>query len=339
MIRRREFLLGAAVEAAGARLAGSILVHEHILVDFGGAAVASPSRYDSDAVFRLAKAKLEELKPFGCRRVLECTPAFLGRDARLLDRLSQATGIELWTNTGIYGAAKRVAVPDFAYRESAAQLARRWVGEAREGVGGVKPRFIKTGVNGFPLEEIDRKLIEAAALTSLETGLAIASHTNGGGRAAEAQLEILAQAKCPAERFVWVHAQAEKDAAFHERVARAGAWCEFDGIAPASAAWHRECVLTLSAKGLLGRALISQDAGWYHVGEPGGGDYRGYTYLYSGFMPMLPEATRATLLVANPTAAFGSLKCAKSVKRGAFASLILWIWTSSTSTKNTKRNM
>lgn len=278
-------------------------MHEHVLVDFAG--VASTARYDRAEVIRIAKPKLEELKPHGCARLLECTPNGLGRDARLLRMLEEATGIELWTNTGIYGAAKRAGVPEYARTETARALAKRWTAEWRRGVGGVKPRFIKTGVNGYPLEELDRKLVEAAAITSLETGLAIASHTNGGGRAMEAQLEILAALKCPASKFVWVHAQGEKDHAYHLRAARAGAWVEFDGIGEKSAGWHRDCVLRMNEQGLLGQTLISQDAGWYHAGEPGGGNYRGYTFLYTDFLPLLPPQAAKTLLVENPRRAFG----------------------------------
>ncbi|MGC4049932.1 MAG: hypothetical protein QM757_10510 [Paludibaculum sp.] len=304
-MRRREFILGALAAQAAPTVPGSVLVHEHILVDFIGAEKASPTRYDAEEVFRIAKPKLEELKAFGCVRLHECTPNYLGRDARLCARLQEATGIEIWTNTGIYGAANRSGVPEFAKQESAQALARRYVAEWKAGIDGQKPRFIKTAVNGFPLEPLDRKLVEAAAMASLETGLPIASHTNGGGQAAEAQLEILKDLQCPASKFIWVHAQNEKDHRFHESVARAGAWVEFDGISESSSQWHRECVTWMEKQGLLTRVLISQDAGWYHVGEKDGGTYRGYTYLYTGFLPLLRPELWRPLLVDNPHKAFG----------------------------------
>ncbi|MBN9663311.1 MAG: phosphotriesterase [Acidobacteria bacterium] len=303
-MRRREFVLGALAVQAAPAVPGSILVHEHILVDFAGAAKASPSRYNADEVFGIARAKLEELKAFGCVRLHECTPNYLGRDARLCARLQQATGIEIWTNTGIYGAANRSGVPEFAKQESARQLASRYIAEWKNGIDGQKPRFIKTAVNGFPLEPLDRKLVEAAAMASLETGLPIASHTNGGGPAAEAQLEILSGLQCPASKFIWVHAQSEKDHKFHHSIARAGAWVEFDGISESSAQWHRECVESMRGLGLLKQVLLSQDAGWYHVGEKDGGAYRGYTFLYSGFLPLLRPELWRILLVDNPGRAF-----------------------------------
>ncbi|MFB3825794.1 MAG: phosphotriesterase [Bryobacteraceae bacterium] len=288
-MRRREFLALAAAGAAPA----TTLVHEHVMVDFTGG-----SPYDRDEVFRVARPRLEEVARLGCRRMLECTPAFLGRDPKLLARLADATGVELWTNTGIYGAANQKYVPAFARGESAEQLARRWIEEARRGVDGMKPRFIKTGVNRGPLDELDRKLARAAGIASRETGLMVQSHT-GNGIAAMEQMELIGP-----RRFVWVHAQNEKDHGFHEKAARLGAWVSFDGVRPQSADWHLQCVRFMASKGLLGRTLISQDAGWYHVGEPGGGNFRPYTYLYTDFLPRLEAAWVRQLLTENPAAAF-----------------------------------
>jgi phosphotriesterase-related protein len=307
LMTRRSSIAALAALAARSHaqtVAGSTLVHEHVLVDFVGADQVKPGRYDADEVFRIARPKLEELKRFGCRRLLECTPNFLGRDPRLLARLSDAAGIEIWTNTGLYGAASHKYLPEFARRETAGQLARRWIEEARRGVDGIRPRFVKIGVNRGPLHEWDAKLARAAAITARETGLTVASHT-GNGQAAMEQIAIFEAEKTPPAKFVWVHAQNEKDHAFHRRAAQAGAWVEFDGIGSKSADWHRQCVQFMAAGKLLGRTLISQDAGWYHVGEPGGGDYRGYTFIYTDFLPSLDPAWVQTLMVTNPGAAFG----------------------------------
>src|ERR1700736_6862772 len=157
---RRDFLL-AAGSAAIAGKPPSVLVHEHVLVDFVGADQIRQGRYNRDEVFRIARPKLEEAKRFGCRQLLECTPNFLGRDPELLARLSDAVGIEIWSNTGLYGAADHKFLPAFARSESAAQLAKRWIAETHEAW---RPRFIKIGVNRGPLDEIDRKLGRAAGI-------------------------------------------------------------------------------------------------------------------------------------------------------------------------------
>jgi phosphotriesterase-related protein len=307
---RRELLsclAAAPALSANARIPDSVLVHEHILVDFAGAARIGAGRYDRDDVFRIAKPRLEEIKALGCRRLLECTPNFVGRDALLCARLADATGIQIWTNTGLYGAggAAHPYLPDFALRENAAQLASRWIAEAGRGVDGLKPRFIKIGVNKGPLDDIERKLVHAAARTSRETGLPIAAHTPSGLAAVE-ELEIIESTQVPASKFVWFHATMEKDHAYHEKVARAGAWACFDGVREGNAAWIRECLRFMAEKNLLGRVLVSNDAGWYHAGEPRGGSYRGYTFVYENIVAGLEPTRARQLLVENPVQAFGN---------------------------------
>lgn len=302
MMTRRELL--ATALAPSPSLRDWILVHEHVMVDFVGADRIRPGRYDENEVVRLARPHLEAVRDLGCRRINECTPNFLGRSPRLLHRLQDETGLELWTNTGLYAAGEHRYLPRYAKEESAEQLARRWTDEANRGIEGIKPRFIKIGVNKGPLHEWDRKVVEAAALTSRNTGLTIAAHT-GDGAAAREELDIVLRNKVDAHRFVWVHAQNEHDAAIHEELARAGAWVEFDGLNAKTSEWHLACVRRMAGKNLLGQTLISQDSGWYHVGEPGGGDYRGYTYIYTDFVPRLKGDWAVQLLKTNPVKAFG----------------------------------
>jgi phosphotriesterase-related protein len=83
-------------------------------------------------------------------------------------------------------------------------------------------------------------------------------------------------------------------------MARAGAWVGFDGINAKSADWHLDCVRFMAGKELLGRVLISQDSGWYRVGQPGGGDFRPYTHIYTEFLPRLDTAWRRRLMWENP---------------------------------------
>jgi len=296
---RRHLLAALAPEAPS-----SILVHEHVLVDFIGAAGIGPGRYEADEVFRIALPKLREIRALGCRRLLECTPEYLGRDPGLLARLGRAAGLEIWTNTGLYGARNFQHLPGYAQTETATQLAQRWIAEYRGGIAGIKPRFIKIGVNNGPLHPLDRKLVAAAIEASLATGLTIAVHT-GNGRAALDQLEMVQASRLAPAKWVWVHAQNETDHGVHERVARAGAWVEFDGIGPRTLEWNLRAVEHMARQGLLGRVLLSQDSGWYHVGEPGGGRYNGYSYIYTDFLPKLDRRWVRQLMWENPRRAFG----------------------------------
>ena len=306
--RRQVVTVRGPVDAA--RL-GTTLVHEHVLVDFVGADKVSPRRYDAGEAFRVALPHLVALKQRGARTLVECTPAWLGRDPALLVRLSEASGLHIVTNTGYYGAAQDKYVPAHAYEESAERLAERWTAESRDGIEatGVRPGFIKTGVDAGPLSAIDRKLIQAAALCHRRTGLRIHCHT-GDGTAAMDILSVLQEQRVPPAALVWVHAQNEKDRALHLRAAAAGAWIEMDGVSEDSVEAHIAAVVDLRRAGHLDKVLLSQDAGWYRVGEPGGGRFRPYTFLFDGFLPALrraglAEAEVRTILVDNPARLLG----------------------------------
>jgi phosphotriesterase-related protein len=288
---------------------GITLMHEHVLVDFIGATQITKDRYNPDEVFRIALPHLKRIYDLGCRTLVECTPAYLARDPQLLSRLSAASRLHIVTNTGYYGAANDKYVPEHAYRESAEQLARRWTEEFQSGIEGtgIRPGFIKIGVDRGPLSEIDAKLARAAALTHRATGLTIASHT-GDGLAALEQINILKQEGVAASAFIWVHAQNETQIERHVHAAEQGAWLEFDGIREASLEKHVTFVKNLIDRGFLDRLLISQDAGWYRVGEPGGGNFRGYDLLFTRFIPDLKKAEVSSsqirrLLVTNPSRA------------------------------------
>jgi phosphotriesterase-related protein len=291
---------------APAESLGVTLMHEHVLVDFIGADRVDPGRYDADNAFQKVLPHLQQVRKLGCETLVECTPAFLGRDPRLLARLSRASGVRILTNTGYYGAAKDKHLPRAAFDETEEQLARRWVSERERGIGetGIKPAFMKIGVDEGPLSEVDRKLVRAAARTWRETGMPIASHTSTGIAAIE-ELDELDRSGVPSTAFIWVHAQSERDETFHRRAARRGAWVEFDGISDTSVDRHVALVGRMKAEGLLGHTLVSHDAGWYRVGEPDGGRFRPYDTLFTSFVPALrasgfSEREVSQLLVENP---------------------------------------
>lgn len=293
-----------------AREMGPTLPHEHIFLDFIGAAGVSKDRYDPEEILAATLPYLEQVKDLGCDTLVECTPAYIGRDAALLKRLAKECGLNLVTNTGYYGAGKNKFLPRHAMTENADALAARWLVEWREGIAGtgVRPGFIKIGVDGGRLSEVHRKLVRAAARTHLASGLTIAAHT-GDGVAVLEELETLKEEGVAAGAFIWVHAQNERDPEVHARAAALGAWVEFDHVSPKDLARHVEMAQVMKDHGLLHRVLFSHDAGWYEVGKPNGGEFRPYDTLFKEFLPALKETgfnhdEIQQLLVANPREAF-----------------------------------
>jgi phosphotriesterase-related protein len=266
---------------------GLTLSHEHVLVDFIGADHVSPDRYDRATVMAALTPQVMAAREAGVQVMVECTPAFLGRDPLLLKELSERTGMRFVTNTGLYGAVNDKFLPPYAEEETPRKLAARWIAEFVDGIegSGIKPGFIKSAVDrDAVLSEMDTMLVHAAALTHLETGLTIAVHTGPGPGLA--QLDILAEHGVHPSAWIWVHAQSARDEDLME-AARRGAWISLDGVRPRSIDRHITLCQKLRDAGYWDQVLISHDAGWYDPAKPGGGTIRGYTLIFEEFLPRL----------------------------------------------------
>ncbi|MEQ8810584.1 MAG: phosphotriesterase [Imperialibacter sp.] len=290
---------------------GTTLIHEHILVDFIGADSVGYHRWNRDSVIARVLPFLVDAKERGVDTFIDCTPAYLGRDPWLLKELSELSGLTILTNTGYYGAVDNKYLPEHAFTETAEQLATRWIDEFQNGIegSGVKPGFIKISVNSdVPLSTIDQKLVRAAALTHLATGMTIASHTGPALPALEEMALLKAEGVAPSA-FIWVHAQNENDFSYYNKAYDLGAWISLDGVV-----WnvegHLERLIYCKKNGLLDKVLISHDAGWYSPGELNGGDFKAFTSIFDELIPLLKqndfsETEIVQLLRINPATAFG----------------------------------
>lgn len=324
MLSRRQFLLTASVAPFlqkkeqiitinGAILPqkmGRTLIHEHLLVDFIGADKISADRWNREEVLKVVLPYLLEVKKHGVKTLLDCTPAFLGRDVHLLQLAAQKSGLQILTNTGYYGAVDNKYLPKWAFTETAEQLADRWTAEFEKGIDGtdVRPGFIKIGINPGPLSELHRKLVRAAGLTHLRTGLTICSHT-GPALGAFEEMEELQRTGVHPSAFVWVHAQGESNKNLYTKAAQMGAWVSLDGMGWGDWENYAFWLDLLKSNRLLHRVLISHDAGWYKPGETNGGNFVGFTAIFEKVFPILRQKGFTQddfdqLLIRNPAEAF-----------------------------------
>lgn len=291
---------------------GFTLTHEHALADVQPIQerAVDPRPYDVDEAVQVVLPHLQRLRELGCRTFVDATATGLGRDAALLRRLSEESGLHVLVAAGDYAAADEQFLSPHVLTDTVDDLAQRWIDEWTDGIGetGVRPGFIKLGFDGGSLTGPEDKLIRAAAATHLATGLTIGAHT-GPAASAFAQLAVLEELGVDPSAWIWIHAQNEPDVSRHIAAARRGAWISFDGLAPESVDSHVAFVRSLRDESLLGRTLVSHDAGWYTVGEPRGGDFRPYDTVFEAFIPALrqvgfTEDEINTLFVANPADAF-----------------------------------
>jgi len=296
---------------------GITLSNEHMLVDFIGADSTGYHRWDKQEVVNKVMPYLSEIQEHQVSTLVECTPAFLGRDPWLLKTLSEQTGMHLVTNTGYYGAHNNRFIPAELLELSAEELSHIWVDEFENGIegSGVQPGFIKIAVQGDEtLSKEHIKIITAAALTHQQTGLVIASHTGPDAPAFE-QISVLQSHDIDPSCFIWVHAQ-QGSLAGNIRAAEMGSWISLDNVSlereagsEYDVAWYADRIQNLKEAGYLDRVLISHDAGWYKPGEENGGTFRGFTGIFTALIPAMEKKEFSPkeinlLLEINPRNAF-----------------------------------
>ncbi len=244
---------------------GAVVTHEHVIHTLGEPATTNPE-YNLEHVANIAVPALRGLLEHGCNTVVECTTEYFGRSVEILKSLSEQSGVHIIANTGYYGAADDRYVPEHAYVESAAALADRWTAEWENGIAGtdIRPGFIKIGVDSpGPLSDIDAKLVRAAAITHLRTGLVMEIHTPGDGSLAAAELGILRDEGVDPSAWIWVHADTVDDVDAVVDAAARGGWVEFDSIRTGNLQERVRLLSRMKTEHLLSHVLLSHDESSY----------------------------------------------------------------------------
>lgn len=289
---------------------GPILAHEHVVADLRPLAEREPSAaHPIDAIRAVIEPEVRAALGVGITAIVDATPVGVGRRADAVEAISKATGMPFALATGIY---REPWVPEWVRRSSSAQLTEWMLGELQERVAGADTpaAWIKVSAGDQVMTPEEERILRAAARAAVETGCVIGSHTTRA-EVVEAQLDVLEEEGVPAERYIWIHSQAEPDAVRRRELARRGCWIELDWIGR----WPTDdeyvvLISDLVEAGLTDRILLSQDCGWYDPADPRGGLACGpYTRMHERFLPLLrkrgfEERILERLTVDNPFRAF-----------------------------------
>jgi phosphotriesterase-related protein len=286
---------------------GLILPHEHIVTDLRTPDTPGHGRADRADVVAVMAPALRAARAAGVTALVEATPLGVGRRADLVTAAARAAGLPVVLATGVY---REPWIPTHIARSGDDELVAWMTAELRENVDGsdVPAGWVKLSAGDDGLTALETRILRAAAEAARQTGAAVGSHTIRG-RVVLDQLAELAAVGFPADRFVWIHAQEERDLGVLHEVASTGVWLSLDNIGWGDDDRHLELLTRLASAGLVHRLLVSQDRGWYDPGRPGGGELRPYDHLVTEFLPRLRAAgwdgtQIARLTVDNPFEAF-----------------------------------
>jgi len=291
---------------------GLTLSHEHVLFNVAPIDSTRSNLYNRDSVIDRMMPFFQELKSRKVQTFVDGTPEFMGRDPQLLAEISRKTGIHILTGTGWYSVDGGIHLPKEIGDMSAEEIALIWIGEAKNGIGntGIKPGFINIAIDKSELTENDKKLVAAACIAHLETGLPIFSRT-GPALGAILQLKILEKYGVDPSAFIWSHAMEENSKGKVLAVVEKGVWVLLDGVLPDMNAEVRISGMVQYLKMIrrLDRVLLSHDASGYQPGAPRGGNIRPYTEVFGAFRLLLlsegiSHEDLDMMMVKNPASAF-----------------------------------
>jgi phosphotriesterase-related protein len=296
---------------------GTTLVHEHFRGRDEGVATQWPHLYDEDEELRNCLKAAREVQEHDVKTVVDPAPLFLGRDAALLKKITDETGLQIVSCTGIYTYDH---LPQFFLNRDEDFMADCFVHDIEQGIQGtdLKAAFIKCAADEPGVTENIEKVHRAAARASVRTGAPIMAHSRPASETAPRQIEIFEEEGVDLAKVQIAHTGDTDDLDYIERVLDKGVYIGMDryGLEVILPVEKRNAtVLALLERGYADRMMLSQDAvvafDWYppelveQLLEAGLAKDWKMTLIFEQVIPTLKEQGMTdeqleTMLVSNP---------------------------------------
>jgi phosphotriesterase-related protein len=280
---------------------GVILAHEHVCWNSDKAQyLYFDKMYDEKGIQNLEKMYDSLLPVFkklyqqGCCAVAETSPPYGGQNLKLMQKLSEDSGVKIIPNTGLAFSRHvyQIHKDDFAK-----QVARRWIKDFEEGLDTINDTIIRPShiklllYDNEGLSEVDREKVRAAVLASKSTGLPIHCHIMGK-ETAEDVIDFLEEQNFEFKNFLWAHASHKTDEEWNKTLRRAistGMWLGFDAIRVADG-YRKFLDLIKEAidKDYADRILLSQDYDFCEEVSKSSSDHPCVS-LFTDFIPYCQE--------------------------------------------------
>lgn len=266
----------------------------------------------------LAIRELGEFVTEGGRTLIEPTCKGIGRNPLAMQRVANATGLNIVMGAGYYLGTSHPA--DFGSL-SIDDIAREIVIEATQGVDGTDAKIGLIGEIGISADftPAEEKSLRGATRAHVLTGLPLMVHLPGWYRLGHKVLDIVAEEGGNLAHTVLCHMNpSHEDFAYQSELAQRGAFIEYDmiGMDFFYADQQVQCpsdeesaraIAALVAAGHADRILLSHDVFLKMMLSHYGGN--GYAYVLRHFLPRLKrhgisDAILDQMMRANPRSVF-----------------------------------
>ena len=242
---------------------------------------------------------MEEAYDEGLRTIIDVSTIDLGRDVKMMEEVSRASGVQIVAATG-----NHLAVPRPFGDVSPDVIAPLYVREIEEGIEGtgIKAGIIKVASDRGGVTPPQEIILRAAARAHKRTGIPISTHTWSPDRVGEQQVRILEEEGVDLNRVYIGHSNDDTDMDYLLGLLNKGVWLGLDrypgGRVPGTPNWEQRTELAnkLIDAGHCSRIMLSHD---YSVPKARHGakaqeerhraNPDGYNFISRKVLPLLKE--------------------------------------------------
>lgn len=264
---------------------GFTLAHEHLILDLNWVRKDGVSYIDD---VNEVVPEIQMAQKRGIEAVFEVSTIDMKRDVEKLKQISELTGLHIVCSTGFYLSEYHPAWLNEASKEEIAEV---YIKELMEGIDdtGIKAGFIAeiaSSPSGFVGQE--KKILEAAAIASVQTGFAVSTHT--GRATAYDTIETLIDAGVNPDKIIIGHQDLIDDPEYHLSLLKYGVNIAFDTcgkVAYMPDETRAMNALKLVEAGYQDHLVLSNDVSRHTYFTTFGG--KGYLAVMGSVVPLMKE--------------------------------------------------
>ncbi len=283
---------------------GVTLPHEHICCYSEYFYKMGGERYLDKAL--LARASIHCLKQLkqrhGLCSFIDCTPINIGRDIKLLKRVSYESGVHIIASTGFYYTREPLL-------DKEADFIAEYLSSDAERVNA---GIIKAAVEYEEISPFDKNLLKAYAIAHKNLGLPIVLHTNARNKNALPALEILLSNGAKPSAVTVGHLSDTEELDYIHEIANLGCYIGLDrlyGIVTEEYISQKiDCIHSLCDKGYADKILLSHDALFFNGFDkaPRINEKPRFAYVFENILPRLDKDIAEKITIKNPQKMLGA---------------------------------
>lgn len=239
---------------------GCTLVHEHLLLRSETVAIQFPHLYDEEEIYQKAVKGVQAVKAQGVKTICDPTVVGMGRDVRFLEKVSQETGVQIITATGIYSFTE---IPMHFQNRDIDYMTDAFIYDIEVGIQNtpIKAGFLKCAADAPGITPDLDKVFRAIARAQKHTGVPIMTHSHPASGNGLKQLEIFKEEGVNPNSIMIGHTGDSDNLDYIKQILDSGVYIGADrfGQPPLEYEKRHSTLLELLNQGYANRIFLSQD--------------------------------------------------------------------------------